>query len=77
MARFDSQVRITQVSSDGDVIVNFQWHDQFKVPRSWKPVSVHGVYGEYEHVGSEASAQDHVTWTITVDRTNGIVRAEI
>lgn len=73
MARRDSQVRITQVSSDGEMVVDFAWRDQFVMPPTWKPVAVHGIYGEYEYAGSEAAAQDHVTWKITVDRANGVI----
>lgn len=71
--RSDSQVRITQVSSDGERVVDYAWRDQFEIPASWRPVHVTGIYGEYSFVGSEASAQDHVAWTITVERGNGVV----
>lgn len=68
-----SQVRITQTSRDGEVVENFAWRDQFEVPASWKPVQTFGIYGQYEHVGSEASGQDHVSWVIIVDRANGVI----
>lgn len=71
--RSDSQVRITQVSSDGETVVDFAWRDQFQVPHTWKPINVVGIYGEYEYAGSEAAAQDHINWTITVDRANGVI----
>lgn len=73
--RSNSMVRITQVSNDGESFEDFAWRDQFEVPASWQPIAVQGVYGRYSFVGSEASGQDHVSWSITVDRCNGVIRA--
>jgi hypothetical protein len=67
-------VRITQTSSDGEQFESFCWRDQFEINSRWQPVHTVGIFGEYSYVGPEQFAQDHVSWTITVELANGIIR---